>query len=79
MHRGAPYGGLSSSQTTKNTFGEDEADEDEAEELGLSHVEDTPLTQSSQPPQCTQRRPRDVYTTGTDALSRKGKGKARRQ
>jgi hypothetical protein len=85
--------GLSSSQSTRDTFEDmahDDEDEDDdehddagtgiacQEEIGPSQLQDAPTTQPSQlTPR--RRRPRDPYTLGTDALRAKGKGKTRRK
>jgi hypothetical protein len=70
----------SSSRSTRATFedsgGEDE--EDGAEKIGVSQLEDALFTQPSQQAARRQSRPHDPYTPGTDALG-KGKGKTRRQ
>ena len=82
----AGRGGLgSSSQGPTGSVGipyEDE-DNDEVdqrhEELGPSQLQDAPSTQLTQPSGTRRRRPPNPYTSGTDALGHKGKGKTRRQ
>jgi hypothetical protein len=87
---GPSTAGLSSSQSTRDTFDDvahdDEDDDDDytgagaagQEEIGPSQLQDAPTTQPSQLTPRT-RRPRDPYTPGTDALGAKGKGKTRRK
>ena len=68
-------------------IGDKDEDEDEDnddvdqrhEELGLSQLQDAPLTQPTQPPGTRRCCPPNPYTLGTSALSHKGKGKTRRQ
>uniref|UniRef100_K3XS37 SWIM-type domain-containing protein n=1 Tax=Setaria italica TaxID=4555 RepID=K3XS37_SETIT len=58
---------------------EDDDDEQRAEEVGPSQLQEAPLTQPTQVVGTRLRRPRSPYTPGTDALGHKGKGKTRRQ
>jgi hypothetical protein len=69
----------SSSRSTRATFEDSGGDEEEdgAEEIGVSQLEDAPFTQPSQQAARRQRHPCDPYTPGTDALG-KGKGKTMR-
>jgi hypothetical protein len=83
---GPSTAGLSSSQSTWDTFEDMPHDDDDdagagavgQEEIGPSQLQDAPTTQPSQlTPH--RRRPCDPYTPGTDALGAKGKGKTRRK
>jgi hypothetical protein len=68
MQQGAGSRGQSLSRSIRDTFediGGVDKDE-EAEEIGLPQLEDTPLMQLSQPTTRRQHRPRDPYTLGTD-------------
>ncbi|CAN6336643.1 unnamed protein product [Urochloa humidicola] len=70
--------GQSTSRSTRDTFEDTSGQDDEAEEIGSSQLTDAPSTQPTQPGPRRQRRPRDRYTPGTDALGGKGKTKSRR-
>ena len=76
----AGRGGLDSS--SQAATGDEDKDDDDVdrreEELGPSQLQDTPLTQPTQPPGTRRCRPPDPYTPGTSALGHKGKGKTRR-
>ena len=74
-------GGLGSSSQAA-TGDEDKEDDDvdqRHKELGPSHLQDAPSTQSTQPLSIRRHRPPDPYTPGTNALGHKGRGKTRRQ